>query len=618
MDISHKTVMPLDEQNYSLSYTQNFSSTETDKFKEAYFLPHYKSKPQTINKRMEDGKNCIYIETEGKKLERHGVIIAENIHVKFDMAVEIKIKPFGDSEGVGEFWLINEENGKWINFKLFGGYYGTKKETILEFNGERIYFPIKLWDWGNWYYLHIQLSKNKTVMALLDENRFILARHCYEQSVTSLFESFSIAISQEMGMDNIRSNFMKALITDIKVGLCLNDKQDMMSMPTKNDLVVALVEENLKEINTISNSKERFNTLIEIWKKYESYEPKIDFYLRPLIKEYIIFHNLSLDNFTEIEFNNTFQYFKIVCEFKNHSPNELTEALNGFSNYHILKSKFYKEYSDDINEVVYNIYTKVSTNNFFQMLFQEKALKPYYMFKAALFGETLGADDYKNLDWQEYYYSAAFQKKSKIKMIGDILKAVDALMRSRYGYHVSLEKPALYKAYESAIVSEVDGFCSENNKTNSYVPNEIRKRKKTKEPAPKPVVIDTTKLDDIRISSERIQEQLVTDEPLQEVMMIQTKLKTIENNVPINLYKTSSQDNMLSEVQIDVLKSLLDGNISEMNEILRENGLMLTVVMDEINEILFDHFNDSCISFDENEPVIVEDYIEELKGIINL
>ncbi|MDF2587609.1 MAG: hypothetical protein K0S41_1450 [Anaerocolumna sp.] len=618
MDISHNTVMTLDELNYSLSYIQNFSSIETDKFKEAYFLPHYKSKPQTINKLMEDGKNCVYLETDGKKLERHGVILAEHILVKFDMAVEIKIKPLGDSEGVAEFWLINEEYGKWINFKLFGGYYGTKKETILEFNGERIYFPIKLWDWGNWYYLHIQLTKNKTVMALLDENRCILARHCFDQSVTSLFESFSIAISQEMGMDNIRSNFMKALITDIKVGVCLNGMQDLMRMPTKNDLIVATVEENLKELNIISNIKERCNNLLEIWKEYEPYEPKIDFYLRPLINEYIIFHNLSLENSDDIEFNNTFQYFKIVCEFKNHSPKELTEALNGFSNYHILKSKFYKEFSDDINEVVYNIYKKVSTNSFFHMLFNHKALTPYYIFKAAIFGDKLDANDYNYHDWQEYYYSAAFQKKNKIKMIGDILKAVDALMRSRYGYPVTLEKPALYKAYESAIVSEVDRFCSENNKTNSYVPNDIRKTKKTNELAPKPVVIDTTKLGDIRMATERIQEQLITDESWQEVMTIQTKPKTIENYVPINPFKTSSEDNMLSEVQIHVIKALLDGNISEIKEILSENGLMLSVVMDEINEILFDQLSDNCIIFDENDPVIVEDYMEELKGIINL
>jgi hypothetical protein len=618
MDISQNTVLALDERNYSLSYMQNFSATEIDNIKEAKFLPHYIGKPQIINKVIEDGQNCIYIETDGKKLERHGIMLTKDIPVNFDMAVEVKIKPIGDSEGVGEFWLFNEEIGKCVGFKLFGGYYGIKKETIIDFNGERIYMPIKLWDWGNWYYLHIQLRNNKTVMALLDDNRCILAWYCYEQSMASLFQSFSIAVSQEMGMYNSRSNLMKAFITDIKVGLCLKDMQDLMTMPTKNDLIVAEVEENIKKVYAITNMKDRYDRLLELWKRYQTYEPKIDFYLRPIIKEYLIFHDLTSEISDEIENNeNSFLHFKIISEFKNHTPKELTEALNGFSNYHILKSKFYKEFGDDINEVVYNVYRIIHKNNFFQKFFGSGALMPYYIFKSALFGDKLDKN-YLIQDWQEDYYGAAFQKKTKIKMIGEILKAIDSLMRSQYGYPISIEKPKIFKAYDTAVVSEVNKFCTENMKINSYVPNIIMKKTKTQVPAPKPVEIDVSILDDIRSAAEHIQERLITDETVPKILVVQTGQTMNENIVPAIPLKNTSQNNLLSEVQMLVIKAIFYNDINAMNTILRENGLMLSVVIEEINEIIFDRLNDNCILFEEDKPVILEDYIEDLKGIINL
>ena len=43
---------------------------------------------------------------------------------------------------------------------------------------------------------------------------------------------------------------------------------------------------------------------------------------------------------------------------------------------------------------------------------------------------------------------------------------------------------------------------------------------------------------------------------------------------------------------------------------------MLSVIVDCVNEKLFDLFGDTVIDFNGDVPELIEDYIEELKGII--
>lgn len=45
---------------------------------------------------------------------------------------------------------------------------------------------------------------------------------------------------------------------------------------------------------------------------------------------------------------------------------------------------------------------------------------------------------------------------------------------------------------------------------------------------------------------------------------------------------------------------------------MRASGLMLSVLVDSINEKLFDEFADSVLTLD-NGPELIEDYIQDLK-----
>ena len=62
--------------------------------------------------------------------------------------------------------------------------------------------------------------------------------------------------------------------------------------------------------------------------------------------------------------------------------------------------------------------------------------------------------------------------------------------------------------------------------------------------------------------------------------------------------------------------ALLRGEDAE--TVARKNGIMLSVVVEEINETLFDDFGDTVIDFDGDTPIIIEDYENELKGMFNI
>ena len=65
-----------------------------------------------------------------------------------------------------------------------------------------------------------------------------------------------------------------------------------------------------------------------------------------------------------------------------------------------------------------------------------------------------------------------------------------------------------------------------------------------------------------------------------------------------------------------MLRSLLLGE--DVQAYLRQRGLLLSVVAEGINEKCFDLFSDTVLLFDGDTPEVVEDYAEELKGMMNL
>ena len=73
-------------------------------------------------------------------------------------------------------------------------------------------------------------------------------------------------------------------------------------------------------------------------------------------------------------------------------------------------------------------------------------------------------------------------------------------------------------------------------------------------------------------------------------------------------------DSRLSETETAFLRCLLEKK--PYAELLRKNGVMLSVLVDRINEALFDDFSDTVILFDGDTPELIEDYAEDIAAML--
>lgn len=87
-------------------------------------------------------------------------------------------------------------------------------------------------------------------------------------------------------------------------------------------------------------------------------------------------------------------------------------------------------------------------------------------------------------------------------------------------------------------------------------------------------------------------------------------LRSAAGNGPAAAEETA----LLSDAEYGFLGCLLDGG--DWGTFARERSLLPSVLVDSINEKLFDRFGDTVIGYDAEKPEVIEDYREELRGMI--
>lgn len=390
---------------------------------------------------------------------------------------------------------------------------------------------------------------------------------------------------------------------------------------TSSSFAFLYIYELLNNIG-VNSPLDGFEKLTSFWNAYKEYEPKIDRYLSTWIKDYIVYYDLDPLLLSAVVKGNASFYLEILFNYKNYSPSELTTSLNYFSSYNLLNSSFYKNKSTDVNMVVYKVfeeltdyYKKHRKNSFFSKLFGSLSTRHYFIFENAIFlrrytkierVKMLNSCEKfktKNGYWQHDYYHKARQRN---KSIGEILKIIDCKMRqaSNFPYHLTLGKTTKY--YNNIIEKVVDIYCLENNLVGQslFSSTKVKEKKNDEALLPPPVIIDTTKFNEIRLAAEITQKKLIIDEE-----------PTVELEIEL---EPQSSNQILDEIETSIVVALLCDDMGRVNNILKLNGLMLTVVIESINEKLFDDIGDTAIEFYGDDPIVVEDYRDQLKGIMKL
>lgn len=367
---------------------------------------------------------------------------------------------------------------------------------------------------------------------------------------------------------------------------------------TPLSFVFVYIYELLNQIGPRS-IEEGFYALKDFWRAYQDLDPQINSYVRIWLKDYVVYHNLApalLDDFSENAFD---QAVLTLLDHRLLTSEEVFSALNSLSSYNLGNSIFFKQFPDEVKEITYDVFSSFSDyygqkrkRNLCEKFFGKIYASSYFMFKSAVFYNRASHQDYtysvndihkymcKNGRWTCERF---FRYGDKSRQIGDLLKNIDFHMRRKYNFKSTL-KPAKTTKMLEAIISKIIGNFQEKQRLVARAE----------------ISIDISKLQSIREASLETQSKLIIEEP---------------GSIEISAAKTGPENETgLNDAEHGLLSRLLDGRPYE--GYARSKGLMLSLLIDSINEKLFDHFGDTVIIEIEGRPELVEDYVDELKDMI--
>lgn len=353
----------------------------------------------------------------------------------------------------------------------------------------------------------------------------------------------------------------------------------------------------------VSSPEDGYYKLKAFTENYKALDPGIEPLASRWLKDFAVYYGLDCRlaaGFSDFRFDAA---LLTLAEYKARTPKEVLEALDIFSSYKLCGSAFYKKYPDDTAGTVYRLFEILSEGDgdILTKLFGKRERREYFMFHSAVFYEAKKHNDcvYEINPLNKFictggkwYCERFICQKDKAGKIGAILKMTDYLLRKRYDYKSALKPTEISKAYENAILKAIEIYLE---------------KKRIKE-QPK-IDIDLSKLENIRrISLVTRNKLIVEEEPADENIADAPQANTPQNAEPENC-------------GFDPLFTLLIRRIIQNGDceaLARENGFMLSVLIDSANEAFFEEFGDNVISFEGDSPIITEDYLDDLKGMLKI
>ena len=357
----------------------------------------------------------------------------------------------------------------------------------------------------------------------------------------------------------------------------------------------------------IKDSEEGLDKLINFNKNYaQRFSPEIGAYLERWIRDYIVFYNINKANNTFFvkEQDNDKKYERLLYpdQFSSH---EVAENLIKLSNYKICNCPLYKKSIEKFEYLLVLIWHKIldlrnDGFDFFTSYIAYKNQMTIQLFSAAVFNHELEPqttsyeidqirkyfyDKEKDTWYCESYWGLTGQKS----IMGNFLHEVDREIRLRFNLGRNLKPRKIEKHYLKSIKDGIKEYQIE--------------KQKLKQPK---IEFNLSQLSTIREDAAGTRDSLLTEEELQAE---QEEKEQLEEAIVDN----EQEDYGLSSEEMSTIILLLKGK--DLNKYLKEHHLMAAVIIDNINEKLFDEFGDNVIEFINDIPTVIEDYQEDLEDM---
>lgn len=351
----------------------------------------------------------------------------------------------------------------------------------------------------------------------------------------------------------------------------------------------------------IEHPEEGFQKLRAFRDDYGKLDDGILPYLKLWLRDYVVYYDLPpslLADHPQVILDKS---LSVLEHIQQEAPAVIAGALEGLPLKWLARSKFYQSHREDMDAVIARVLRRVSGH--FDSRCKRSFIEQYlgsvqkdldWLFNAAVFCNPLKRSDYeytlsrrciyrcRSGQWTVEQFYVNPQKCSKLD---DLLKTIDRLMRERLDEKHPIKSKLETKWILKIMEEEIDAFFAEQEAA--------RKRK---------VTLDPSQLMKIRADAAITQEKLMVEEEAEE--------EPEEPEAPPAAGEAPT-DTPLSGPEYRLLQCLL---YKKDRSWVRSEGYLLSVLLDSINEKLYDVFQDSVLDPD---GVPIEDYLDELKEMIS-
>lgn len=356
----------------------------------------------------------------------------------------------------------------------------------------------------------------------------------------------------------------------------------------------------------VKDAEEAYEELLFIRRNYSSFGWNVSYYLDRWLTDFVIYYDLDPGLLAESSEKLHNQCINVLAHIEEEPQDRVMDAVKQLAPRWLSRSRFYAAHFEDMDAVTYKVlkgmaahYAASCKRSLVDQLFGARLPRHMHIFSQAIFCNPLRRKNYQyTVDGQCVYTCEngiwtsnwrPLSSRSGRKLEG-LLKTIDQMMREAYAFG----HPIRGEISTRWIVKLIQDTLHELSEQKALAEkNRVR--------------IDFAILDKIRADAAITRDRLVTGEDGEP----EAPLPPPEPAPPLAPEgEEGDAAALLSPPEARLLRCLLDGTGTEW---LRQEGLIRSVLVDAINEKLYDAFGDTVLD-DAGQPV--PDYIADLKEML--
>lgn len=326
-----------------------------------------------------------------------------------------------------------------------------------------------------------------------------------------------------------------------------------------------------------------------------------------------------------------------LLEYRRHTKEETVSAICTLSTASVARSKWVKNYTDEVTDVIWAAYDALYTKyepmktDFIRILFPFMRENRYSMFFNSLFYQPKPHEDcvYRLSPLEIYVCRSGswtclglelLASDYRSSELGVILKTVDYYAREYHGITPQIVKPPISEANGRIIKTAVVQSIEDRK--------EAEKQKKIRA-----VEINTDILATIRSDSDETREKLITEgekegaeqsaaallqksEISESVSAEAPSRASLDEDTPIPVNEDTPAACVFSDEQREFISLIISGG--NLRAYAKSKGSFVSGFVEQINEITLEIIGDNALELEGDTAFITEDYIDDIKELAGL